>query len=131
MDMVEKIKQLLLFKGVSDEDNHNTPQVTMGTIVWGILLRIALIVLPALYLLQTNGRNEVWYIVLFLIWFLALYPGYVQFQKYQERITKFEESTLCGSCRHFSPESQLCKIYDVHVNTNYIPCEGEDWEPKI
>ena len=130
MNDIEKLKQLFLFKSVSDEDNHNNPVVTIGTIVWCVLLRSAIVVIITMILMYEFGQSEVWYISLFLIWLVALYPGWQQYQKFEERIEKFSEDTLCGSCKHFSKEGQLCRLLDEHVSTNYIPCEGEAWEPK-
>jgi hypothetical protein len=130
MNDLEKLKHLFLFKDVTDSDSHTEPVVTYGSIVWGVLLRSALLVIITMVLMYEFGHSEVWYLSLFLIWLIALYPGWQQYQNYENRIKKFEEDTLCGSCKHFSSESQLCKLYDVHVTTNDIPCEGESWEPK-
>jgi hypothetical protein len=73
--------------------------------------------------------RQYWYFMLFAIWIGAAYPGWMQYKKYQERMKKFTEETLCGSCRHFESSAQLCKIYDRHVSSNYVPCEGMNWEP--
>jgi len=130
MNDIEKLKNLFLFKEVTEEDSHNEPVVTVGSIVWGMLLRSAIIIVVTMILMYYNGNNEMWYFSLFLIWLIALYPGWVQYQEYDNRIKKFTEDTLCGSCRNFNPDSQLCKLFDEHVGTNHIPCEGEAWEPK-
>lgn len=129
-EIVEKLKFALLFKGVSDDDNHNEPVVTHGTIIWGLILRSAIVVVVTIILLGQYRNNDIWYLSLFLMWLFALYPGWTQYKKYENRIKKFKENTLCGSCRNFEETSQLCKIYDQHVSSNNIPCEGMDWEPK-
>lgn len=130
MNELEKLKHYLLFKDVSEDDNHSEPVVTFGSIVWGVLLRTAIVVVITMILMYEFGHSEMWYFSLFLIWLVALYPAWQQYQNYNKRMEKFEEDTLCGSCKHFSPDSQLCKLYDEHVTTTYIPCEGESWEPK-
>ncbi|MFN3195057.1 MAG: hypothetical protein ACE364_03805 [Chlorobiota bacterium] len=130
MNDIDKIKNLFLFKEVTDEDNHNEPVVTVGSIVWGVLLRSSIIMVVTMIIMYIYGNNEMWYFSLFLIWLIALYPGWTQYQEYTDRIKKFTEDTLCGSCRNFNADSQLCKLYDEHVSTNHIPCEGEAWEPR-
>lgn len=130
MNDLEKIKHLFLFKDVTEDDNHNEPVVTYGSIVWGVLLRTAIIVALTMVVTYGYGQNEVWYLSMFAIWLVALYPGWQQYQHFETRIKKFTEDTLCGSCKHFNQESQLCRLYDEHVTTNHIPCEGESWEPK-
>jgi len=130
MNELEKLKHLFLFKDVTDDDNHAEPVVTYGSIVWGVLLRSSLLIVGTMLLTYGYGQNDVWYLSMFLIWLIALYPGWQQYQNYEKRIKKFTEDTLCGSCKNFNPDSQLCKLYDEHVSTNHIPCEGESWEPK-
>ena len=130
MNDIDKIKNLFLFKEVTDDDSHNEPVVTVGSIVWGVLLRSAIIMVVTMIMMYNYGNNEMWYFSLFLIWLVALYPGWTQYQEYTNRIKKFTEDTLCGSCRNFNADSQLCKLYDEHVSTNHIPCEGESWEPR-
>lgn len=130
MNDIDKIKNLFLFKEVTDEDSHNEPVVTVGSIVWGVLLRSSIIMVVTMIIMYIYGNNEMWYFSLFLIWLIALYPGWTQYQEYTDRIKKFTEDTLCGSCRNFNADSQLCKLYDEHVSTNHIPCEGEAWEPR-
>ncbi len=127
--LYEKISDLLLFRPIEDDDG-DTPSMTTGSIVWGVLLRSAIIIVISFLLLDQLHLHEYWYIILFAVWFFAVYPGYQQYQKFNQKIEKMKESTLCGSCRHFDPSGQLCTILDEHVSSNYIPCEGESWEPK-
>ncbi len=71
-----------------------------------------------------------WWITAFFVWLVALYPAYKQYTEYNNRIEDFLEDTLCGKCKHFEPSGQLCKLLDVHVTKNSVPCEGLSWEPK-
>ncbi len=127
----EKIKNILMFREASDDDNSSTqPIVTTGSIVWGILIRASIIIFLSIVIFQYYELYKYWWYVLFLMWFLVAWPAYRQFQAFNKRIDKFEEETLCGTCRHFEKSGQFCRIYDEHVSSDYIPCDGSSWEPK-
>ncbi|MFC2130980.1 hypothetical protein ACFLSQ_06060 [Bacteroidota bacterium] len=129
--MLEKISDLFMFREASDEDSHTTePVVTTGSIIWGVLLRTAILMIIISLLLEWLAMRQYWFFMLFAVWFGAAYPGWMQYKKFQDRMKHFQEETLCGSCIHFEINSQLCKIYDEHVSTSHIPCEGLSWEPK-
>jgi hypothetical protein len=131
--MIEKIKDLLLFRHGTKENESGEIKsiITPGSIVWGILLRTFILVISSFILFETVvWTRSYWWFVFFIIWYGAAYPGWRQFQDFNENIEKVEESTLCGSCKHFDKTSQLCKIYDEHITEDYLPCEGVDWEPK-
>jgi hypothetical protein len=129
--MFEKIIDLLMFRQSSEEDSHtNDPKVNAGSIIWGILLRSFILVILITLLLESLKMREYWWMMLFAVWFIAVYPGWLQWSKFHERMKKFQEQTLCGSCINFESSSQLCKVLDEHVSVEYIPCEGLRWEPK-
>jgi len=118
-------------EGTEEEaDGTHQPIITTGSIVWGVLLRSAIIMVLSFILMIYLENHTYSYMFFFIFWFAAAYPGWRQYQLFQQRIKKVEESTLCGSCRHFEPSSQLCKILDEHVTREYIPCEGLSWEPR-
>lgn len=126
-----QLADYFLFRFGGEEDNNtDKPAVTLGAIVWGVLLRTSLIMLFTLLFINQLDLYGKWLYVGGAIWFFALFPGYKQYQNFQNRIEKLDEETLCGSCKHYNRNSQLCRIYDQHVSTNHIPCEGESWEPK-
>lgn len=128
--MIDSIIDLLMFRQGGDSDNHtNEPVVTMGSVVWGVLFRTVIISLVWIYALYEFDLFDNWWVGLFLIWLLALFPGYNQYKTFEKRIAKLGESTLCGTCRHYRPQGQLCQIYDEHVSLDHIPCEGSAWEP--
>jgi hypothetical protein len=128
--MFEKIIDLLMFRLPSEEDSSSSdPKVTEGSIIWGAILRSAILMLIIFLLLESLTMREYWWFMLFAIWFIAVYPAWLQWQKFNERMKTFTEQTLCGSCIQFDPTSQLCRLFDEHVSTNYIPCEGLNWEP--
>lgn len=121
-----------MFREGSDEDNHSTePTVTFGSIVWGVLFRTIMIVSCILLFLNYFDYDVNIWIILFAIWLFAAYPAFRQYSKFKTRMKKFKEETLCGSCKYFNSDAQLCTIYDEHVSENYIPCEGESWEPRF
>lgn len=127
-----KILDLLMFRtGVEeDEAGHLQPVVTTGSIVWGVLLRSFIIIFISFLFMALIENRKFWWLSFLILWLVAAYPGWKQYQAYKKRMEDFEESTLCGKCIHFDPTSQLCKLYDEHVYKDYVPCEGVDWEPK-
>lgn len=127
-----KLIDLFLFREGTEEeaDGSLQPIITVGSVVWGVILRSAIIIALGFLLIQRSEFREYWWFFLFFFWFVAIYPGWRQYSKYQTRIKKLEENTLCGSCKHFEQTSILCKIYDEHVSKEYIPCDGLNWEPK-
>jgi len=129
--LFEKLKDVFLFReGTEDDNNSVTPVVTIGSIVWGVMLRSIIIITISLYFLVHFGANQYYLITLSSLWFLVAWPAWRQYSQYYKRMEDFKESTLCGSCIHFEPNSQLCKIYDEHVSKTHIPCEGMAWQPK-
>lgn len=128
--MLNKLTDLLMFRQPTEEDSQRTePLVTTGSILWGVLLRSAILILIISLFLESLSMRQHWWLMLFALWFLVAYPAWLQYKKFQERIQNFQKETLCGSCKHFEANSQLCKIYDQHVSTEFIPCEGLSWEP--
>ncbi|MCX7879930.1 MAG: hypothetical protein N2517_04650 [Ignavibacteria bacterium] len=132
MDIINRLLDLLMFRlGVEENyDGKVTPIVTTGSIVWGILLRSAIILFFSFIVMELIENRKYWWISLLFLWLFAAYPGWKQYQFFKKKIQDVEESTLCGKCVHFDSTSQLCKLYDEHVAEGYIPCEGVDWEPK-
>ncbi|HRP02771.1 MAG TPA: hypothetical protein PLE30_09010 [Candidatus Kapabacteria bacterium] len=130
--MIEsKIIDLLMFRLGSEGDNFGkVPIVTIGSIVWGVILRATIVIVVVSALLTIPQFRDYWWFSFFAIWFFVAFPAYQQYQIFQNRIDELEEDTLCGSCVHFRKESQMCSLYDEHISKDYIPCEGKDWEPK-
>lgn len=126
---LDKIFDLLMFREGSDNDSEtNLPVITTGSVVWGIILRTALIII--IFMIFSDYLRNYWYISIALFWFFVAWPAWRQYSKFNSRMESFQEETLCGTCRHFSPSSQLCNIYDEHVSKNHVPCGGSAWEPR-
>jgi hypothetical protein len=102
----------------------------MGEIVFWTLVRLA-IVIPGLIILSSYIDIRYWWFISILaIYLLVIYPTVSQYRKFEERSKDVVEGTLCSSCKHFSPSSVFCNKYDKHPTVDYIPCEGQSWEPK-
>ncbi len=131
-NILEKISDVFMFRISSPEelDTEKVPYYTPGSITWGIMLRTAIMVIISVIGIGIYGGNKIAYSFLILIWIIAIYPGFRQFQEYYKNLEKITEETMCGSCRHFDETSQLCKIYDEHITKDYLPCQGENWELK-
>lgn len=130
MDLLEKIADILQFREGTIEDDYNEPVVTTGSIIFGAIIRSALIILPTFFVVEYFELRGFWWVTAFFVWLFAAYPAYRQYSKYNERMALFEEETLCGKCKHFEASGQLCRILDEHVTRNNVPCEGLSWEPK-
>jgi hypothetical protein len=127
----EQILDYLMFREGNDDDNSSdSPTVTTGSIVLGVILRSSIVIIITLFLVNRYDFYEYWWYSFFSIWFFVGFPAYRQFSKFNERMKVLSEETLCGKCKHFNPGAQTCQIYDVHVSKNHIPCEGMEWEPR-
>lgn len=127
-----RLIDIFMFREGTEEDDMgiHQPVITTGSIVWGLILRASILMLICFFAVEYFRNAFFWWFSIFLIWFGAAYPAWRQYQIFRNRIAKIIEETLCGSCRNFFEDSQLCKIYDEHPTKDYIPCEGDSWEPK-
>ncbi|GAB5465964.1 MAG: hypothetical protein Kapaf2KO_14000 [Candidatus Kapaibacteriales bacterium] len=122
---------VLMFREGGEYENHtNTPTYTTGSIIWGVLLRTVIITILWLLFIWKMQIFDQWFVGLLLVWLIAVFPGYQQYKNFEKRIKVLSDNTLCGTCRHYSQQSQLCTILDEHVSSVHIPCEGSAWEPK-
>jgi len=129
---VNRLIDILNFRTYDEDENYtDKPQITVGSIVLGVLLRLFILLIASLFVFKYFPvlYDNTW-VLLLAIWFLVIYPAYRGYTNYYKRIDKMQSSTLCGSCKHFEHSSQLCRVYDEHVSQNHIPCEGDSWEPK-
>lgn len=131
--MLDRLTDLLLFRYTNqgkDNNSETKPYITTGSIVWGALIRTAIIVVVSWFVVEYFDLRDYWMVVLLTIVGLVVYPAYSQYSHFTSRIEILQEEIMCGTCKHFDPTSQLCKIFDEHVSTSYIPCEGNSWEPS-
>ena len=129
LKIFEKLKDIFMFREGCEIDNILTPPtVTTGSIIWGILLRSAIIIAITTFVVMFLEKRELWWFSIFIFWFVVLYPAYKQHYKFHDRIKKLQSDTLCGKCKFFVAESQLCSVLDEHIGLNTVPCEGEGWE---
>lgn len=130
-NIFNKVTDYLMFREgtESEADGSLVPILTMGSIVWGVILRTTMIVFGSFIFMYLFDSRQYWWISLVVLWFGAAYPAWRQLQKFNQRIDKVSDEILCGTCRNFDKNSQLCRIYDEHVSKEYLPCDGLDWEP--
>lgn len=130
MDL-KKIGDIFFFRESDPGDDYSSePVYTTGSIVLGMLLRTFIVVILTYLVVIKFELREHWFVSLFVVWFFAIYPGYKQYANFQKRMESFREETLCGTCRYFNSDAQMCRIYDEHVSKDHLPCEGQSWEPK-
>ncbi|MBM2816797.1 MAG: hypothetical protein HW421_3559 [Ignavibacteria bacterium] len=126
-----RLLDIFLFRIGGEEDSHtNQPQVTVGSIVWGAILRSSIIIVLTFLMFAYFDVYQYWWVSMFALWFLVAFPAWRQWETFHARMANFTESTLCGSCLHFESGSQLCKLLDEHVSIEHLPCEGLNWTPK-
>jgi hypothetical protein len=104
---------------------------TLGSIIWMAMLRLTAVIFVAWYLRdQITDSPEWWMVTIGAIYGIAIYPAQIQYNYFKRTTRRLVEETLCSSCRHFNPDGLHCLLLDEHVNEQYLPCEGEGWEPK-
>lgn len=64
------------------------------------------------------------------IYGIVLHPAYIQYRFFLEENKEILNNTLCATCAHFDETAVICLKYDKHPTVNYLPCEGNEWEPK-
>lgn len=102
----------------------------MGDIVFWAIIRAA-IVIPSLWILKGYIDYQLWwYIVLLGIYGVIVHPAIIHYRLFEEKNKEIFESTLCSSCKHFDKSSVLCTKHDEHPTKDFLPCEGNDWEPN-
>lgn len=126
----EQILDMFLLRTKEPDYAIDRPYYTTGSIVTAAIFRVAIIGVAAMIYNANTYSDYTWYITLFLIWGVGVYPAYIQYQRFNEHIERISEETLCGKCRYFNPTNQLCTILDEHVTDDYVPCGGEAWEPR-
>ena len=102
----------------------------MGEIVFWTLIRIVVFI-PVFWVLKGYIDLQLWFIVgLFVFYGGIIHPAIVGYRKFEENNKNILENTLCSNCKHFDKSAILCIKHDKHPTTNFIPCEGLDWEPR-
>lgn len=127
----DKLADLFMFREGSEADNYSdTPLVTTGSIVWGVMLRMTIVIIITFLFMSNYEWRDYWWFSFFGIWFFVAFPAFRQYQKFNDRIQNLQEEIMCGTCKHFVSNAQTCSLYDVHVSKNHIPCDGNNWEYK-
>jgi hypothetical protein len=102
----------------------------MGEIVFWTLIRTALVI-PTIWILKDYFEFTWWWLIgLFSLYGIIIHPIIIQYRKFEEKNKTVIDASLCSSCKHFEKTAVLCIKYDEHPTTDFIPCEGLDWEPK-
>ena len=102
----------------------------MGEIVFWTIIRTA-ITIPGLWVLKPHIDSQLWWMIgIAAVYVLIVHPAIQSYSWFEQRNKKVIDSTLCSSCKHFDPSAVLCMKYDKHPTEDFVPCEGEDWEPK-
>ena len=102
----------------------------MGDIVFWTIIRTA-ITLLAIWILRSYISDQLWLlIVIGAVYGIIIHPTFLSYKKFEAKSKEVINSSLCSTCKHFDPSAVLCLKHDKHPTENYIPCEGEHWEPK-
>lgn len=105
---------------------------TLGSIIWLAMLRLTVTIFVAWYLKDQfhNNYGEWWTVTVAALYGIVIYPAQIQYHYFKKTSKRLVEQTLCSSCRYFNPEGLHCTRLDEHISEDYLPCEGEGWEPK-
>ncbi|MCS7052666.1 MAG: hypothetical protein NZM09_02905 [Ignavibacterium sp.] len=102
----------------------------MGEIVWFSILRFVFIIFLLWFSYDLWGEKYFVLVGFLSIFFFVIYPAIRSYRIFFEKNKTIIESTLCSSCKHFDKSAVLCMKYDKHPSLDFLPCEGNDWEPK-
>ena len=108
-------------------------QNTVGSIVGWTIFRAASYMVVSLFLydyLRFSNPSLWWMLTFALFYPVVIHPAQVQYRIYKEETLNVMTGTLCSSCKFFESTGVMCSKLDEHVTEEYIPCEGESWEPK-
>jgi len=123
----KSLLDLFFFK---EKEKDNKPVITTGAIVWGTLLRSFILMIIAFFAVKKYMLYDHIFLIIFIIWLFVAMPAYNAYKNFDKEMEEFQDTTLCGTCVHFEKSAQLCKIYDQHPTKEFVPCEGQSWEPK-
>jgi glucan phosphoethanolaminetransferase (alkaline phosphatase superfamily) len=102
----------------------------MGEIVFWTLIRISILI-PIVWISQNYLDFKFWGIVsITAIYLVVIHPVIISYKKFEEKNKEVNENSLCATCRHYDKSAVLCMKYDKHPSMNFVPCDGNDWEPK-
>jgi hypothetical protein len=128
--MLDVLMDILLFRLHKRSYDNKTPKLTTGTIVFGGMIRLSIIVMATWWISDFWVFHQFWPIFAMMVIMIVFYPAYREMSIFSDTVESLKETTLCGSCKHFEPSAQICSRYDEHITEDHIPCEGMDWEPN-
>jgi len=106
---------------------------TIGSIVAWAIFRTALVMVAAMALYEYArwiDYNLWWGLTIISLYAVVIHPLQIQYRLYKEETEKVMTGTLCASCKYFERTGVMCTKLDEHVTEEYIPCEGQMWEPQ-
>ncbi|MGB5847862.1 MAG: hypothetical protein WBH40_05200 [Ignavibacteriaceae bacterium] len=102
----------------------------MGEIVFWTIIRTA-ITIAAVWILRAHIDDQLWYIIIIAsAYLIIIHPTVIGLKKFDVKSKTILDSTICAKCVHFDPSAVLCIKHDKHPTEDYIPCDGNHWEPK-
>ena len=105
---------------------------TIGSIITWALIRAAGVIVVTMVLyehMKWLNYSLWWMVTIASSYGFVIHPMTIQYRVYKEETRNVVTNTLCAKCKHFEPTGVLCSVLDEHVTEEYIPCEGELWEP--
>jgi hypothetical protein len=96
------------------------------------MIRLTVTIFVAWYLKDRfhDYYSEWWTVTVAALYGIVVYPAQIQYYYFKKTSKRLVEQTLCSSCRYFNPDGLHCTRLDEHISEDYLPCEGEGWEPK-
>ncbi len=107
---------------------NRPPKITLGSIISQAILKTAILIIAIWFIFEQFDLLGYWWVALFLLWFLVVYPAFRQYEQYRQIEASVRKEIICATCRYYDPSGIICTLYDEHVGPNNIPCEGLAWE---
>ncbi|MBI9073593.1 MAG: hypothetical protein JEY94_18495 [Melioribacteraceae bacterium] len=102
----------------------------MGGIIYWTLIRTAILI-PTLWFLLDQFDYKFWWIISIMsVYGVIIHPAILQYRSFMELSKEIATDTLCSTCKHFDESAIICMKHDKHPTKDFIPCDGEHWEPK-
>lgn len=100
----------------------------MGEIIYWALIRTAVLI-PLLWIFLEKVDYKFWWIItLMAVYVIIIHPIIIGYQKFVLK-SKEVNNTICSTCKNFDKTALICIKHDKHPTKDFIPCEGEHWEP--
>lgn len=69
----------------------------------------------------------IYFTILFVIF--VILPFYKSYRNFHDQNKPIIQESICSTCNFFDKNNVYCIKHDTFVQKDYIPCNGNDYEP--